>query len=215
MIGRDYIMRMIQQLAAVIAKVLFRIEQKQFPEAFREIDDGCQSLIGTKWDFLRSLSDGQMIQLFGALEHPDRLLAASEFLRQASRVFALQGDADESFRQGLKAFSLFTELLMVHPQYADLPSAADFAALLEQLEQFELPAHLELKRFRFYEITGHLLRAGEVLQEIVRDHPNMRTEGVAFCRRLEKLTDAKLASAGLDRERIKDWRRLWEGPLVG
>ena len=210
MIQRDYIMRMIQQLSVAIAKVLFRIEQKQLPEAFREIDDACKSLIGTDWNFLRSLSDEQLVRLFGARDHPDKLLAASELLRQASRLLALEGRSDESVQQGLKAFSLFTELLMVHKQYAAQLSMREFAAVLAELEQYKLPRHIEIKRVRFYEMTGELAKAGNILTALIERDATVRQEGLDFCRRLEQLAEAELTRGGISRNSVFAWRKAWE-----
>ena len=211
MIERDSILRMIQQLSAALAKVLFRIEQKQLPEAFHEIDDACKTLIGSPWKFLQSMSEKELIRLFGAAEHPDKLMAASELLMQASRLLALQGKSDESFLQGVKAFSLFTELLLGQEQHAKLLSVREFALLLKDLEQYELPDALELKRSRFYELTGDFAAAGNVLGALIERDPAWRQEGVACCRRLEKLSDPQLSSGGISRSSISEWLRSWEG----
>jgi len=63
MIERDIIMRMVQQLAAAIAKILVHKNLQQYEEAFKEIDDACRCLIGMKWDFLRTFSGDQLSAL--------------------------------------------------------------------------------------------------------------------------------------------------------
>ena len=63
MIERDIIMRMVQQLAAAIAKILVHKNLQQYEEAFKEIDDACRGLIGMKWDFLRTFSGDQLSAL--------------------------------------------------------------------------------------------------------------------------------------------------------
>jgi tetratricopeptide (TPR) repeat protein len=210
MIERDYVMRMIRQLSAAIAKVLFRIEQKQLPEAFREIDDASQALIGAPVDFLRTLSDEQLLSLLGSHGQTDKLMAAAELLKQLSRVHALQGETDESIRQGAKAFSLYAELLLRHKDQAKLLSGADWARLLEDLERFEFPPAVELKRSRYYELKGDRGKAMEVLGALIQRNPEFRTEGAAMASRLEALSDAELTQHGLSRASILRWRGGWE-----
>lgn len=82
MIERDYIMRMIQMLTAVLAKVLLQMDLKQYETALEEIDQNGKKFLGAKWKVIRDLSDEQMIQLFGYEYHLPKMLAAGSFIKQ-------------------------------------------------------------------------------------------------------------------------------------
>ena len=202
MIERDYIMRMIQQLASVLAKVLLHKEQGQIPEAFREIDEASKGLIGMKWDFLRSFSAEQLSALLGAGDHPDKLLAASELLREGSVLLALEGKTEENVQQGMKAFSLFTEFLSRDRRDRKLLPVEKFAALLTELETQERTVEFEKKRFQFYELAGELAKAKTVLEQVIALEPAFRREEHGFYRRLEKISDEDLQKGGLAREDV-------------
>lgn len=214
MIERDYIMRMVRQLSEAIAKALSRVEQNQLPEAFHEIDDACQSLIGAPLDLLRSVSDTELISLLGSLSQADKLLAAAELLRLASRLHLLRGELDESHRQGVKAFSLYAELLVRHTNQARILSQVEWEALLQDLEREKLPSAIEIKRSRFYEIMGDLRRAMEILSELIERDPKLRPQGAAMGSRLQKLSAEELTEGGLSREAVNQWRHRWENSLA-
>jgi len=204
MIERDIIMRMVQQLAAAIAKVLVHKDLEQYGEAFKEIDDACKGLIGMKWDFLRTFSDDQLSALLAVAEHPAKALAACELLRQGSSLLALQGKSEESVQQALKAFSLYVELVAHDRRMLKFAPADSYGQLISALAGVELPVALEKKRFLFYEITGDLAKAREVLKTVAAQEPELRKEEPGFYRRLEKLSDEELMKGGLTRQDVLD-----------
>lgn len=204
MIERDIIMRMVQQLAAALGKVLFHKDLQQYVEAFKEIDDACKGLIGMKWDFLRTFSDVQLSALLGVADHPGKVLAACELLREASALLALQGKNEESIQQAMKAFSLYVELLAQDRRYLKFAPPEKFAALLAELERLELPVAIEKKRFHFYEMTGELAKARAVLSAVTALEPAFRKEEPGFYHRLEKLSDEDLLKGGLTRQEVME-----------
>lgn len=204
MIERDIIMRMVQQLAAAIAKVLVHKNLEQYGDAFKELDDACKGLIGMKWDFLRSFSDDQLSALLAVSEHPAKVLAACELLREASSLLALQGKNEESVQQALKAFSLFVELVAHDRRMLKVVAVDNYTQLLEGLAGVEFPVALEKKRFVFYEIAGLLAKAREVLNAVVAQEPAFRKEEQGFYRRLEKFSDEDLLKGGLTRQDVLD-----------
>ena len=204
MIERDIIMRMVQQLAAAIAKVLVHKDLEQYDEAFKEIDDACRGLIGMKWDFLRTFSDDQLSALLTVSEHPAKALAACELLREGSALLALQGKSEESLQQALKAFSLCVELLSQDRRMLKFAPVEKYSALLAGLEGVELPVAIEKKRFQFYEMTGELAKARAALNGVVAKEPAFRKEEPGFYHRLEKASDEDLLKGGLTRQDVLD-----------
>ena len=212
MIERDIIMRMVQQLAAAIAKVLVHKNLQQYEEAIKEIDDACRGLIGMKWDFLRTFSGDQLSALLPVAEHPAKALAACELLREGSALLALQGKPEESAQQAMKAFSLFTELLEQDRRYLKLAPVESFASLLRDLESTELPVALEKKRFHFYEITGEFAKARASLNAVIGQEPAFRKEEPGFYHRLERASDEDLVKGGLTRQDVVDGLAALKAP---
>jgi tetratricopeptide (TPR) repeat protein len=203
MIERDYLMRMIQMLAAVLAKVLLHRDLKQYDEALKEIDEAAERLIGIKWKFLHSLPDKQLIELLAYDENLNKMLVAAELLREESEILLEQGKTDESVVQGMKAFSLFAELVITEKSFLAVTSVEKFASLLRRLEDFEFPYSLEQKRFQYYEIRGDLASAEAVIADVFEKNPDIRDQGISFYRRMLKKTDKELKEGGLSREKIE------------
>ena len=195
---------MIQMVTAVLAKLFFHEERKEFNEAHRELDEAGERLIGMKWKLLRSLSDSQLVELLGREQQQGKLLAVTELLREESEILAAQGKADESFLQGIKAFSLFAELITGEKSFLKVMSVEKFDLLLHRLEQYDLPPSFERKRFRYYEITGNYGAAENVLFELLESDPSSLKEGVSFYERLVVKSDEDLNAGGLPRNEVTD-----------
>jgi len=210
MIGRDYILRMIQQLTAAIAKVLFRRELKQYDNALEEIDEACERLIGMKWNFLRGFSDQQLIELLGYERNQDKMLAVAELLREESDILELQGKTDESIAQGMKAFSLFTELITAEKSFLEVIPLEKYRKLDERLSRCELPLSITQKRFRYLEAVGRFAAAEDVLYEIVDHDRSFAMEGLAFYDRLMKKSETELINGGLPPDEVQEGKLKME-----
>ncbi|MDP2208569.1 MAG: DUF6483 family protein [Bacteroidota bacterium] len=148
MIHRDYIMRMIEQLNKVLAKILFNKEVKQFENALGEIQTSGEKFLGLKWDILNQLSDQDiiaMLKIGGELNVGKTIVTASLFKEEADILETL-GKEDESWKAYLKAFSLFVEILMVEKTDEIINKAKE---VLQKIDKYNLPVNIEEKRVWF------------------------------------------------------------------
>lgn len=200
MIERDYIMRMIRMLTASLAKIFFHKDLGQHGEALNEINHASEHLIGMKWKFLRSFSDVELISLLGSSGQKDKMIAASELLRAESEILFEQGQSEEACAIGVKAFSLFAELIIEEKDYLTMMHADKFASLLQRLEHYQMPLSLELKRFRFYEIVGRFADAEAVVLDLIERDPPFIDDAIAFYQRMVEKPDDELEKGGLHKE---------------
>ena len=63
MIRQDYIMRMIEQLIKVLAKILFNKKEGSFQEAINNIDTAFKNILGLDFNLLNALSAKDIISL--------------------------------------------------------------------------------------------------------------------------------------------------------
>ncbi len=63
MIRQDYIMRMIEQLAKVLSKILFNKQNGNYQESFNNIDTACKNILGLDYNMINSLSGKDIISL--------------------------------------------------------------------------------------------------------------------------------------------------------
>src|SRR3982751_6884864 len=79
---RDYIMRMVDQIAAMLASILARREEGYVEQATQEMDGHCLRTVGLTLERLKSLSPEAVAQLLaenGALQ-PVRAITLAEVL---------------------------------------------------------------------------------------------------------------------------------------
>jgi hypothetical protein len=93
MITRDYFLRMIHQLAQVIAKVLGLSQLKQYDVALDEIQLSSKQLLGMDLRLLTTLSDEEFVRLLALGERFDveKCVVAGELLRLTGEVKELEG----------------------------------------------------------------------------------------------------------------------------
>ena len=66
MIEQDYFMRMMSVLAALLARILFYKQKRDFPRALLEIENTGKTLLGVDRMLIGQLSASQLMGLFGA-----------------------------------------------------------------------------------------------------------------------------------------------------
>ncbi len=158
MIHRDYIMRMIEQLNKVLAKILSNKELKQYDNALVEIQTAGEIFLGFKWKMIKQLSDVDIISLLkiGGELNVGKAFVTASLLKEEADILELIGREDESWSSNLKAFSLFVEILMVETT-DDMINKAKEA--LQKLEKYDIPSTIEEKRNWFILNKGDTLDA--------------------------------------------------------
>lgn len=108
MIEKDYIMRMIAQLSAVIAKVLFAKQAGQYEAAAQLLEKSYGELFGLSGELLEGLDAETLAGLLGDRE---KIKALATLLREEGDVFAAQNEGMKSRQRYTKSLALFQRLL--------------------------------------------------------------------------------------------------------
>lgn len=90
MIGKDFIMRQVEILTQVIARVLLKKDINVKEEVKAEIANGCKSLIGLDYNFINSLPVDQLVNFFSITGNLDVIKALV-----AAKLFNLDSDSEE------------------------------------------------------------------------------------------------------------------------
>ncbi|MGE5315842.1 MAG: DUF6483 family protein [Acidobacteriota bacterium] len=147
MYTRDYIMRLIEQLVQVIARVLFHKELKEYEKALEEIRAGGTRLTGLDWALFVRLNDEAMIEMLRRPAEMDRRMyrVVADLLNEEADILRLQGKDQDAWLRRVSAFSLYCESLAVQ-ESVDVRKKAMEA--LDAIEEYELPPAVEEKRRR-------------------------------------------------------------------
>jgi hypothetical protein len=97
MIQKDFIMRMIQQLTKMLAKILLLKEQGNQKEALIEVENAVRNTIGIDPELLDSLSIESISELFGISMDPSagsiKCIVTGRLLKEKAEIFSSINDA--------------------------------------------------------------------------------------------------------------------------
>lgn len=214
MYQRDYIMRMIEQLGMFLTRILGLKEAEKFDAARMEIDQAGKILLGLDMSLIRVLSDEKIISLLqptGSLDSGKCLLIA-ELLREEGGICECQGKEDELYTCYTKSLSLYLEALAVNADFRNQEYLSKIDTLIQRLQRFTLPVHVEEKLFHYFEMTGKYAQAENLLFQLLEmNRPGMLEEGIRFYERLLAKSDNKLEQGNLPREEVEDGLRVLQG----
>jgi hypothetical protein len=126
MITRDYLMRLMSQLAAVMAKILGAKNAQNYAEARLLAQNACEQLFGVTGELVKTMDAGTLALLLGEKE---KIKALAALLREDGDILLLQGNPVEGVLQYKKVLALYQEALRASPE-----GDADCEASIDALE---------------------------------------------------------------------------------
>jgi tetratricopeptide (TPR) repeat protein len=108
MIERDYLMRLLSQLAAVMAKILGAKNAQNYAEARLLAQNACEQLFGLNGELVKTMDAGTLALLLGEKE---KIKALAALLREDGDILFLQGNPAEGVVQYEKALALYQKAL--------------------------------------------------------------------------------------------------------
>lgn len=129
MIERDYLMRLISQLAAVMAKILGAKNAQNYAEARLLAQNACEQLFGLNGELVKSMDAGTLALLLGEKE---KIKALAALLREEGEILFLMDNPAEGLVQYEKALALYQEARRASPD-GDADCEAAIAALEAKL----------------------------------------------------------------------------------
>ena len=205
MITRDYFLRMIHQLAHVLATVLNLSQLQRYDDALEEVQLSSRQLLGMDLRLLTTLSDTEFIRLLSLGDRFDveKCVVAAELLRLVGEVKELEGEEGVRFHCTTTSLSLFLELLIRESGVLPKEYHDEIELLIGKLSTYELPVGLQAKLFRYYEAIGQFDAAENVLFDVVQQDATFIVEGLKFYGRLLQRTDDELVRGNLPRDEVE------------
>ena len=209
MIRQDYLLRMIQQLSGVLARIAGLRAGGRDDEALDEIGDAYGRFAGLNPSLIHTLGEEDLVALLrarGGLD-PQRTYVLAELLREEAEIFAARDRPDEAIPRDRKALRLYLEVL---PDLDDLSSPPDLTgldAVLARLDATDIPAAARAPLLRYYEVTGRYDQVENLLFDLL-DDATVEEEAAGLARdfylRLLALPDAMLDAGNLPREEVEE-----------
>jgi len=205
MVRKDYLLRVIEQFAAFLEKILFHKQAGDYAGAEQQIDATVKTLVGLDPEILYAMGTDQILSTIigDAKFDVDLCLVIAELYNQKADV-ARAGNAEKLEIECLeKSFLLYAEAIR---HGCDNRSYRDrILALIASLRQHEVTHILRLKFMWYYEFCGLFAKAEDVLYELVESgQESIKNIGMEFYRRLIDKEDVLLAVGNLPRNEVEE-----------
>lgn len=212
MFDRDYMMRMISQMAAAMGRVMGLKEQKKHEEALLEIDEFLSKELRMRTRLALGLSDEDLVQMLsvGGTPNYESVAIVATFLQEEGDILSETGRTADAVPRFEKALRLMLYVLRENGPIKgfDLEDRAE--RLLGQLAAYETSVETKRAAFGWRESEGRFADAEDLLYELY-DHQGVTPdEGPSFYERLERKSDSELENGGLPRPELREGRRQWD-----
>jgi hypothetical protein len=207
MLTEDYIMRMINQVLAVLVKIMAFKQAGRHQEANQAIDQALEQVLGMRADLIKRLDDSSLIEALTIQENldTDRLQLVAELFKEEGDILAAQGHPNERDASYMRALNLHLEVMLGGgPNHLPEPHEK-IEELLQNLEDRELPIEMRYSLFLYHNQVGNYRAADQILVELI-SIPDLKhdllPEAVEFYEGLVEKTTDELAEAGFTREHL-------------
>ena len=199
MIQQDYIMRMIEQLVLVLAKLLFNKEAKNYNDALNDIDIASKTIVGLDFKLLEELSAKDIKSLL-ALKKDDstvniKLIIIAKLIKEKTEILKLTSpDNPKIIPNYQKAISLYLEGILNNKNTEiDLSRFYQDIEEIENILKDEINTEIRFNLFKFYDHSGNTAKAGKELIKLKEmNYPDIEKVGINFFKKLEKLSKEDL-----------------------
>ena len=211
MLEKDYLMRMIQQLAIVLAKILFNKDISNYDLALEEIDDAFKSLLGWDTDFTTSLTSLELFEKLELIEgkHWEKCLVAAELINQEAQVYELKrGYSPLITDLYKKAFLFYLQVIENEQNYNTERCFRNLEYIANILLEEDLPVDFKYSLCKYFELSDQFDRAENIYYELLDEKESGAKEKIKdFYTRLLARTDAELEAGNLPRNEILEGQR--------
>jgi hypothetical protein len=153
MYEKDYLLRIAQNVARVIAQVIYRRQIQDYQGALSLIDEQFRQSLGMGLGFIHSIPEETLLSLLTSLGSLDteKCWLAATLLNAEGDIYEAQGDADEAYYSYLKSLHLFLAVLLEAHHIDTFPEVEQ---LLNKLEAYNLPEQTNAMVIQYYVKTG-------------------------------------------------------------
>lgn len=212
MIKRDYILRMIEQVARTIHQALGLVRGGDYEAGLRVLDEAFESLFGWSSQFVNTMPEEYLEGMLRTGERPDldQMALLAVLLRTEGDLYAEMDEPNKAYHRHLRALHLF---LTVHESDGKptLPDEWDQTKeLIDTLAEYELPKPTMHRLWAYFRDTGQWAEAEDTLWRLLEraddeaEHAQLTEQGRAFYRTLLQQPDTILAAGGLPRAEVED-----------
>jgi tetratricopeptide (TPR) repeat protein len=209
MIRRDYFLRMVQEMAQVLARAVLLRHRKEYDQALKEINDALRSLRADSAAPADEPSLENWLELCRRHEGAGAglMVAVADLIKEQADLLWLRQSASECQQASALSLGLFLEALVTGSTFVSADLLARVEELIERTAGTTLPAGVLRRLADYYELRGRLDKAEDSFFELLESGDRAGvTNGLAFYDRLATKTDGELEEGGLSRAEVEEGR---------
>ena len=205
--SRDYILRLIEQMAAVLRRVRQLLLRGQYDEALTEVRTAALS-IGVDLGNVLDLTDDALLALVARGEprlDPERAATIGRLLAVEGEIHEGRGDPRTSYYVRRQALRLLIEGWLAGDAATRRAAGEDIPPLLDALAPYALPDVTVRRLVEYHEMAGEFARAEDALFDLADQGDEGALDlGLAFYARLRSRSDDELERGNLPRAEIEE-----------
>ncbi len=212
MFRRDYIVRMIEDMTAMVAKVMTLKQEKKTTEALWEVDELLIRHFRLNSRLLSSLSVEDIIDMYllGGVVESDKLQGVARLLKEEGAIYTAAGDKDAGLFRAMRSLHLFLYADLHGADRALLQMPADIDELLRETQAYSLPAKTERLLLSYMESLGRYAKAEDSLYRLWEQGQDVGQEGKELYGRLLLKSPEELELGSLPAQEVREGLKEWE-----
>lgn len=213
MIRRDFVLRSIQQMAQVLARVLNLKAREEYEQAVQEAGRALREFSEPEPGGKPARGLEEWIAL--CRRHPESagglMLAVADLLREQAWLLAREGRAAEAAEARPLALGLFIEALLREECFVTAPLLEKIEGLIGPCAGEGMSAPVVRRLAEYYEARGRFAQAEDALFDwLETGDPAAEEAGRLFYRRLARVDEVSLTNGGLSRAEVAQGAADWE-----
>jgi len=213
MIRRDYMLRMVAEMAQVLTRVISLKGRQEYDQALKEINAALRELRDDSDGSATELSLADWIALCRKHEQAASglMIAVAELLKEQGDVLTSQNNPDGSAKSRALALGLFLEGLLNGETFVTAELLGKVEELFGQVRSTLSDSEVWRRLLRYFEARGRFARAEDALFAwLATGDSAAMTEGLSFYQRLSEQSDTILEQGDLPRAELEQGRREFE-----
>lgn len=208
MILKDYLIRLIEQLAFVLARVFKLQVQGQYQAALGIIDQAMRDFLGFNSEFINSFDVDELLTILESTSgfEAGKAIVLADLIKAEGDVLQAQEKLDAAAARYTKALWCYLEVARREGIDVLGERRAKLAEVASRLRDYVLPQALNQRLFEHYRTENQAAEAVRVFGDLVEQNPDFEllSAGLQFHQELAELTDARLLELGLTRQEVAD-----------
>ena len=209
MLRKDYLLRQIEMLSGLVARLLKLRDTGAEQEAADEIEQSYQELFGLEPRLIGLLPTDFLLDKLRSGEYldADMGITLAILLREDASNFQVQGNVMEHYQRLTRSLKVFLAIELEHQLVPEQLALYDVDAVLAQMDDYELPPDLKYDLFQYYEDAGRFAQAEDVLHELIESSDAKEAivaEAISFYESLLTLSDDELNAGNLPRTEVEE-----------